>query len=623
VTTVIAIRRCVLRIRRLGGWSWGSDPEGLLRTATGALPRLIAERLRIDDATERAGGSIDAPIRLRVVASVDELAALAAGGGGGAAGARIANELQRQLAAAIATSSIRGATAAPADAPARTTTDESADAGPEPNTPSSTRSREEQLLALLAAWHRDGVLVEIATALPAAIVARWSAQIARACNPTEPLAEPPPELAEAEAAAERALEAIDRDAPWALCHVIAAGAIAATKGGALPPRAVAALAGHVLLAVEHKREPPATVTLAAAEPATAPPAPQRAPAPAAEPLAPPAEPPMRSFSATATAPSIVPALPFLALVPLSRCRWLAALAELLPPGDAAALIAAITYKVLDPPEHGWRRSPRARAAATALCGEPLDDAWLHAAAARIAPLAGALVAPLRADLRRGHTRGAPLALVRDGELHFLFETAGMFVLAVAHDPADAIAAARGLGEPVLVPAATATRALLDRLELANLVFVTDAPPARGEPWRAVPGARLWTNDGSAEIARRAALASQLADAAELAGELIAAFAARPALPRGGAELDLVATHAAAIALADLAWTLFGTRELATPVLALERFATLDAKVAIDDARVDVAIPLGRRHSDLLAHGYLTTIPDAPWLGGRVIEIHGG
>ena len=70
------------------------------------------------------------------------------------------------------------------------------------------------------------------------------------------------------------------------------------------------------------------------------------------------------------------------------------------------------------------------------------------------------------------------------------------------------------------------------------------------------------------------------------------------------------------------WQLFRDREPATPVLALERFATLDATITTTAERIDVRIPIGRRHADLLAHGYLTAIPDVPWLG-RVVHISGG
>jgi hypothetical protein len=139
----------------------------------------------------------------------------------------------------------------------------------------------------------------------------------------------------------------------------------------------------------------------------------------------------------------------------------------------------------------------------------------------------------------------------------------------------------------------------------------------------VPGVRLWTNDGGV-LERHRMLADVLADSQQLAAETLDALRARPALPRAGVNaLDRIATQATALALGDLAWNLFRQRETPSPILALERFATLDATVESDDERIEVRIPLGRRHSDLLAHGYLTAVADVPWLDGRVLHIMGG
>ncbi|MCB9572662.1 MAG: hypothetical protein H6709_11305 [Kofleriaceae bacterium] len=34
----VVIARCVLRVRRFGGWSWGARPDALLAAARRALP---------------------------------------------------------------------------------------------------------------------------------------------------------------------------------------------------------------------------------------------------------------------------------------------------------------------------------------------------------------------------------------------------------------------------------------------------------------------------------------------------------------------------------------------------------------------------------------------------------
>jgi hypothetical protein len=86
-----------------------------------------------------------------------------------------------------------------------------------------------------------------------------------------------------------------------------------------------------------------------------------------------------------------------------------------------------------------------------------------------------------------------------------------------------------------VPASCAGPATLERIDLANLRFVTDALPTRSELWRAIAGRgrQLWTND--------------------------------TATPPG----KLAATVADFEALVALA---------ATPILAMSRFRDLDARV---------------------------------------------
>jgi hypothetical protein len=80
--------------------------------------------------------------------------------------------------------------------------------------------------------------------------------------------------------------------------------------------------------------------------------------------------------------------------------------------------------------------------------------------------------------------------------------------------------------------------------------------------------------------------------------------------------------AAGLGLGMIAWTLWRT-QTPDPLLALERFADLSARVRIDDRRVRVLLPLGQRHAELLDHGLLADVHDVPWLGGRVVELSGG
>ena len=81
--------------------------------------------------------------------------------------------------------------------------------------------------------------------------------------------------------------------------------------------------------------------------------------------------------------------------------------------------------------------------------------------------------------------------------------------------------------------------------------------------------------------------------------------------------------AAALALGTIAWTLWREREAVTPLLALQRFADLDARVSYRPDRVQVHLPLGRRFIDLKQGGLLEDIADVPWFGGRPLRFAQG
>ena len=69
----VVIRRCMMRVVRHGGWSWGRAPRQLADDAVRALPALVAaelERLLPDDAE----GEIAAPLRVEVKTTLADLA---------------------------------------------------------------------------------------------------------------------------------------------------------------------------------------------------------------------------------------------------------------------------------------------------------------------------------------------------------------------------------------------------------------------------------------------------------------------------------------------------------------------------------------------------------------------
>ncbi|MFJ6997946.1 hypothetical protein [Streptomyces sp. NPDC003090] len=91
----------------------------------------------------------------------------------------------------------------------------------------------------------------------------------------------------------------------------------------------------------------------------------------------------------------------------------------------------------------------------------------------------------------------------------------------------------------------------------------------------------------------------------------------------GSAAERTATLAALLGLSTIAWTLWRDRETPDPLLALHRFADLEATVRFDRDAVRVRVPLGRRHTDLLRGGLLADVPDVPWLGGRPLTFTGG
>jgi hypothetical protein len=99
--------------------------------------------------------------------------------------------------------------------------------------------------------------------------------------------------------------------------------------------------------------------------------------------------------------------------------------------------------------------------------------------------------------------------------------------------------------------------------------------------------------------------------------------ARPSLPRNAASSEeMHFTLCAGAALGLLAWTLFSAREPSTPALILDRFQGLTARVTVDEARITLSLPLGRRRQDLARHGFLRNGIWLPWRQ-RVLVMDGG
>jgi len=627
--TDVLIRHCTLRIVRRDGWSWGAEPRRLLRGAVEALPALLAERLA-EALPPGLEGEVRQPLVLRVPVREKDLLRMCGNEleAGGVSGLALAERLVEALDAALP-----GALSPVEAAPLRAEPREADSQDGAVLLPAFPR---DHLAARLLAWHREGTLGALLALLPEEVLSALCRHI---------LAPPSGSLAaEGPLAAflSRRLEELQREkAPFSLAALalqLAAGA-AAEHGILLGGPALAAAIHHLLPAgTAPEGGTPRQVAAApfGAAAAEAPPAsPLETGVPASLRAALPAAGPQPLAEGEV---QVASALPWLLLGPLARLGYLDTLAAALDLAGLAAqapcFAAGLAMKVLPAPVRGWRRGPDAALTAAAFAGlaEPLPEPHLARFARAVAPGLDLPDAELtRATLAGREPEAAllllPVAAEAGGGL-LLFDPAGIFPVAWRSGPTElaGIVAAAG-SPPLLVPAPAAAPDLLGGIDAAGLAFLTPAPPGRGEPWtRAAAGlGRLWCNRpprASAALRREVA---RLDDTAGRAEELARDLALRrPAVAVAtGSALDRSLTLAAATALGTIAWTLWREREPTDPLLALERFASLDAHVRFDRRSLRVRLPLGKRHRDLYEHGLLASVRGVPWLGGRVVEISGG
>jgi hypothetical protein len=290
------------------------------------------------------------------------------------------------------------------------------------------------------------------------------------------------------------------------------------------------------------------------------------------------------------------ALPFLVAVPLSRLGWFDTVAAALGAtglGDRTpVLAAALAHKVGPAPERGWRRTPEAEHAAAAFAAGEVPAEDFTALAEDALSFASALDATLATAVLAGRGREAlVLHRLENGDL-LLLDPEGSFPIALTPDTHAIALLLRGGGRPAVhVTAPARTAGVLGALRDARVP--TDARRRAG-----VAPAHLERVD---------------AVFAELHARTAAPLAEDPTLERS---LSL----ASALGLAMLAWMLWGGDGRTDALLALDRLGDLEVRVRIDAERVQVKLPLGRRHADLRDAGLLGTIVGLPWLRGRRVEL---
>ncbi|MEU7790406.1 hypothetical protein [Amycolatopsis sp. NPDC049159] len=568
----VTVRRCVVRVVRRGGWSWGPDPRGLVQRALDALPELLAERF--DDLLDGDGPDVEItePVRLSVRLS-------AAGRGG--SGLVPSGLVLETVAAGGGTPSESIPLPVPVVLPARSSPSDGGGEVPEsgPGTPESPPSAAAALFEELAAREE---LVALLALLPEETVRRYLSALL------------------AESAAERA------------------GPVAGEPGGSFVAEELPGPA--VVLAAELARRrslawPPATradfaglLLGSPGGPAGAEIAPIAATASVTE------------SSRPAGETRVGSVLPFLLAGPLARTGYLDAIGPALSGVDLAAatplFAAALAYKVLGAPQRGWRRTPADDLAAATFAGlESVPD--LTAFAGEAVPALPVLDGVLALSLCRGHDRAGPLLItgVDDGLL--LVDAQGLFPIAWTSTVDDLVPHWAACGRPpVLVRDSPLPASGLRDLAAAGVRLITDARPLRDDPLTRLRWPTpLWTT-GGVEPRLATSLSAERLD--ELARTLFVEHRAVPLAADRALEHSV--SLAAALALGMIAWQLW---EGDSPVRALTTFADLEATVRFTRDAVRVKIPLGRRHTDLWRGGALTDVPDVVWLDGRTLTFSGG
>jgi hypothetical protein len=684
--TDVVVRRCVVRVVRRGGWAWGATPQRLVDRVIAALPQLIdgyLDGLSIPDGdteitepvriTVRVpGGDLRQPWRLpanlpaaHTITGPSALPQAEPGlverpgqrGGGAAPGDEFPAGPVEPFAwrdEPAGRNRVTGSTGAPAraepvsglvpgdrrDAPPRHTSQ------PRPAEPAESAAV--RLLRYLARLHQRGELDSLLALLPASTLERWRDSL----NPVPASRGGAPGAAGLSLVSRLPFSSDDQRltetirAAFAIPNETgphAPGGSSATDHQGHPDPGIA-VAAHDARSVRQEIEwHPAETQIQRALQALAKLAADtdaetmsrlvgRRPGTAVH-----ATPTRAVLRRTVTMEvDVESALPFLLLGPLHQIGYLDAIPAALDAAglaDSAHLLAtALAYSVLGPVGRGWHRTPSDQTAAAAFAGlpEPASAPALVNFARRAGPALEVLNAVLARSLAAGHTSGQPLLLTSvpagNGGGLVLADGEGVFPIVWVDQPGQVVDAWHASSSPlVLVGTSAATPDILTALARTGIRFVVQVPPTRREPWRRLAPYRLWTNDEGSTVQQLASQALTLPTSIGRLDEVIRELAGeRPAVPlAASALLTRGLTLAAAVSLGTIAWRLWKDRESPDPVLALERFGDLSARVRIEAERVRVRLPLGRRQADLREHGFLADIADVPWLAGRVVEFTGG
>jgi hypothetical protein len=537
----VVVRHCTLTVRGRGGWGWGTDSSVYLAAALPAIEQTLERVLRECDLDPDADVRIEEPIRLswsRDCTLPDELRQA------------LVTQIRRQAESAGATQVLHTATATSAAADTNA-------ADPPAVPPGFTAVEGARALAsLLAAWSQSGRMQEIVASWPAAVVRIWLEAVrtmadgADAADLEAPAVAAIAQLALAEERwPEEQIRAEDR------LLVLVAALVAAAGSRPLGRSAFEAAARLTHVAADARELPAAPSPERLADLSRGP---DREEAEAEKPTR------LAGTPVLGAHRRLVPGLPFLVTVQLSRIGYLDALvaaAEAVGVPTAAQVVAAgIAGKVLPPPERGWRRQLPETDAVAGVAGFAPDDIDSAAYASR-----GQLeltVPPLQSAL---------ISLYAAGR-------SGADEVVVTNTSDGAICGEADGALPIVW--------LLDIGDLDPVLDQLGRPPLRQ------------------------------ADVFEPLARELACRSAFPHLNVPGAE-----RHAGAVvgaALGSIAQELWGTEMPNAPLLALERLADLEVELRFDQV-LAIAIPRGQRWLDLGRAGLLDHWA-IPWAAGEHWEL---
>lgn len=644
--TEILIDHCTLRLVRRGGWSWGPDPKRLLEEAVGSLPDLLARALEgcFDEAEDR---TCEAPVCIRVRLSQADFEQTFLQGKR-LAGSRtppqsesLEKSVQVAMLRALGIEKKHPADPLPSEVIRRerfqvqspTKFSPSRDAGALQNF-LMARHAEEKLAGFLASlssteletWHsalRDPLVPDILSSPPSA--GELSSELEMALQRHGPLAG----LERGEVLRRRLLAAAEVAAKRATC--LNDSALWAALDALLPDSSKVPGSTNTWESLEgpklHEKSSAnfsASIVLECSQ--------QTIPA-------------QRQGSRVTAAvktewkTQVSSALPFLLLGPLERMGHLSLLGAIFEAShleqEAAFFAAALAYKVMEPPERGWRRSPAAQHAAAVFAGltDPPPDPAIAEFTRQIEPHLGPLDRSLAAGVIVGRSANAPILLTRadspSGNGFLLVDTQGCFPIGWFSEAATAVMTLQSIApRVVLVAQDAAGPRILQQLDCAQITFVTEVLPIRDEPWRPIlrGTSRLgWTNHSAPAEQFLQNAAQEIGPATEDAVVLWKELGiSRVGIPTDrGSQFERSLFCLASVTLGILAWKLWRERGRTSPQLALERLGDLGAHVDFKDDTVTVRVPLGRRHSELLESGLLSPVGDVPWLGRRRVEFGWG